>query len=477
MIRNIIAMLVLVWLVVLSAAVNLPVQFKAQVPPGNWTLTNNCGQASSSMVFNYRNSTTPTEQNIKDIDDWLFQHYSDPVNNYNGSVTTTEKLKQLSIQYAGFANTVTHNDWNLDNLKASLNNGNPVIVAVRLNMASSGTGHFMVLRGYDDTYLYFNDPGHSLENGGENAKYTFSTFITSWGTQNNACVVVPASPLATITVTNPTAGAVWYKGMDYNITWTSSGISGNVKIELYKGSQMVLQMAANDPNDGSCPFNPPTNLADGTDYRIAIAAVNGTASAFSGYFTIASQIVVTNPVTGSIWYKGSDYNITWSSNANSNMKIELYKGSQMIRQMAANDPNDGICPFNPDFNLVDGNDYRVAVSTISGISFAYSGYFTITTNPNSISELDANKKCTLQQNYPNPFNPETTIGFSLPGNSNVELKVYNLSGQEISVIAKGEYPAGNHQFKFSGANLTSGVYYYVLKTNEKVISRKMLLVE
>lgn len=70
----------------------------------------------------------------------------------------------------------------------------------------------------------------------------------------------------------------------------------------------------------------------------------------------------------------------------------------------------------------------------------------------------------LSQNHPNPFNPSTTIEFSIPFESNVNLKLFNLLGEEISIITQGFFTAGQHQINFNARNLASGNYLYSLET-------------
>ncbi|MEW6196658.1 MAG: exo-alpha-sialidase [Bacteroidota bacterium] len=71
----------------------------------------------------------------------------------------------------------------------------------------------------------------------------------------------------------------------------------------------------------------------------------------------------------------------------------------------------------------------------------------------------------LYQNYPNPFNPTTTIRFSLPKNEFVQLKVFNMLGQEITKLIDGELNSGEHSVVFNANDLASGIYFYQLKTN------------
>lgn len=85
----------------------------------------------------------------------------------------------------------------------------------------------------------------------------------------------------------------------------------------------------------------------------------------------------------------------------------------------------------------------------------------------------------LEQNYPNPFNPSTIIKYILSKNSFVELKVYNILGSEVETLVSGRQKAGEYEVSFSvsGKNLTSGVYFYRLKTEGFTDTRKMLLIK
>jgi hypothetical protein len=67
------------------------------------------------------------------------------------------------------------------------------------------------------------------------------------------------------------------------------------------------------------------------------------------------------------------------------------------------------------------------------------------------------------QNYPNPFNPSTVITFHLPKASNVELKVYDIIGNEVATLVDEYKPEGIYNEKFTMNNLSSGIYFYQLK--------------
>ena len=92
------------------------------------------------------------------------------------------------------------------------------------------------------------------------------------------------------------------------------------------------------------------------------------------------------------------------------------------------------------------------------------GTFTDSDNPLSvegnIAALPA--EYTLQQNYPNPFNPSTVIRYSLPFDSKVSIKIYNIVGQEIKVLKNEIISAGIDEVKFNTSGLSTGVYFYRL---------------
>ncbi|NNL21183.1 MAG: T9SS type A sorting domain-containing protein [Ignavibacteriaceae bacterium] len=96
-------------------------------------------------------------------------------------------------------------------------------------------------------------------------------------------------------------------------------------------------------------------------------------------------------------------------------------------------------------------------------------------------ELDYNniqlKKFTLSRNYPNPFNPTTKIKYSVPQSSNVAIKVYDVLGNEVATLVNEEKPAGRYEVEFSGAELTSGIYFYQIKAGSFVDTKKMILMK
>lgn len=83
----------------------------------------------------------------------------------------------------------------------------------------------------------------------------------------------------------------------------------------------------------------------------------------------------------------------------------------------------------------------------------------------------------LSQNYPNPFNPETIIKFTIPEESNVQIKVYNSLGAEVALLLNEIKRSGAYELKFDGCEFSSGVYFYKINTGNFSSIKKMILVK
>jgi hypothetical protein len=83
----------------------------------------------------------------------------------------------------------------------------------------------------------------------------------------------------------------------------------------------------------------------------------------------------------------------------------------------------------------------------------------------------------LAQNYPNPFNPTTTIQFSIPETSFIELSVFDILGRKVAKLVEGKFEVGTHKVTFDATNLSSGIYFYKLKSEKFSAVKKMILMK
>lgn len=86
-------------------------------------------------------------------------------------------------------------------------------------------------------------------------------------------------------------------------------------------------------------------------------------------------------------------------------------------------------------------------------------------------------KFSLSQNFPNPFNPTTNINFDIPKNSFVKLKIYDVSGKELTSLVNENLNAGSYNYQWDASSFTSGVYFYRIETNDFIETKRMILLK
>lgn len=153
--------------------------------------------------------------------------------------------------------------------------------------------------------------------------------------------------LVSITVTNPNTDVTWYTGQSQTIQWTSSGVSGNVKIEVnraYPGGTWET-LFASTANDGSEPWTVAGATTSAARIRVSAVSTPTIQDVSDMDFTIASPyIVVGAPNGGETWYTGEARTITWTSAGfTGNVRIELnraYSGGTW-ETLFASTANDG----------------------------------------------------------------------------------------------------------------------------------------
>ena len=129
-------------------------------------------------------------------------------------------------------------------------------------------------------------------------------------------------------------------------------------------------------------------------------------------------------------------------------------------------------------DMIDGrpSDGYIAIATHG--NGMYSARFN--TNELSVNDTNIPEKFELAQNYPNPFNPSTRISFDLVEPGQATLIIYNLLGKRINILLNRTMDAGHHRVEWNGLDMSgqpvsSGVYFYELRSEKYIARKKMIL--
>jgi len=97
--------------------------------------------------------------------------------------------------------------------------------------------------------------------------------------------------------------------------------------------------------------------------------------------------------------------------------------------------------------------------------------------PTGIENLSVPAEVRLLGNYPNPFNPNTIISFETEMSGLIKLSVYNQKGEFVQNIFEGDLKKGHYNYNFNASDLTSGIYFYKLETENHSLMKKMILLK
>lgn len=309
----------------------------------------------------------------------------------------------------------TINVWALDPLQYSIFISGIPASGYLLSTSSSGSGRFNVPEGNTWYIVFWNDLIGS--------QYTIVTYSANF--------VGDSRPPA-INVIKPSSTSTYQTGSNQIIEWSTQGSVGSLKIELFKGASLFSTIISNTPNDGQHNWQVPGNCPEASDYSIKITYnSNPTVNDYSSYFTIieVKSLTIIDPSSISEIVPKTTHTIIWESTGSiDDIKIELYKGSELLKEIASNTENDGSHSWVPHYyekngymwNIIpQGSDYRIKIRDICSSAYTYSDYFNITNiksltilEPNSSSSYKHGKTVMIKWETDTPCNT-LTIGVYL----------------------------------------------------------------
>jgi hypothetical protein len=129
--------------------------------------------------------------------------------------------------------------------------------------------------------------------------------------------------------------------------------------------------------------------------------------------------------------------------------------------------------FGIQFSYETGAEFKPAAIE-TGLAMIAERYSKELKQESAQTEMNNGESFFNAKNYPNPFNPETKITYTLQNATSVKITVYDRLGREVQTLVDESQSEGDHSVSFNAASLPSGVYFYRIKTNERVEVRKMV---
>ncbi|MDD5360909.1 MAG: T9SS type A sorting domain-containing protein [Ignavibacteria bacterium] len=319
------------------------------------------------------------------------------------------------------------------------------------------------------------------------------TGISSISFSNNKLNGIAASRVTESTVARTTNGGLtWFS---QSISANKNTISGTGFVKYIPGTSSIYLMVSNSTGTVSYKsidngetweiLSVPSQIKDINDLAVYYSG-SGNAGAFAGSSsTVPIKLIDPTPLpvklqSFSYSVSGQDVNLNWvtSSEVNNN-------GFEIERENDGNWLKIGFVKGIGNSN--QQNSYKFSDKKVGSGKFSYRikqidyngnyEYF----NLNGQVAIGTPAQFKLSQNYPNPFNPVTKIDFELSQDASVSIKVYDMTGREVSGIFEGTKTAGYYTVQFDGSKLCSGIYYYSLIANsngiETVITKKMNLIK
>ncbi len=158
-------------------------------------------------------------------------------------------------------------------------------------------------------------------------------------------------------------------------------------------------------------------------------------------------------------------------------KISAYSDTSAITFYILGHTSGSQVYIDPQSNFIGIANIYIVVTDLGIGELADTASFILTVNSTSIEDELVPIQYALQQNYPNPFNPSTTIRFSISKGCKVKLLIYDILGRQVAELINENLNFGSYEILFNGSNLASGQYIYQLITDDKIITKKMMLLK
>jgi len=290
---------------------------------------------------------------------------------------------------------------------------------------------------------------------------------------------------------------------DGGLTWQSvtlpgDKVNGTASVQWVPGTPSVYVTISNDKksisyrsfNNGESwdVFEFPQNATGITHFDLHYDNISGNATFFSTSSSSSTYKLEDAPLPVTLQsftysLSGNNVNLFWSTSMEENNSgFEIYRKELNDNQwkksgfLKGKGNSNSVVNYSfSDKNLSSGK-YNYKLKQID-----YNGNYEYFELEGTI-EIGVPEIVVLSQNYPNPFNPVTKIDYKLSADSFVNIRVYDMSGREISTLVNSDQTSGYYTVIFDGSRLSSGIYFYKLtvtgnKGEKTEIIKRMTLVK
>jgi photosystem II stability/assembly factor-like uncharacterized protein len=259
-------------------------------------------------------------------------------------------------------------------------------------------------------------------------------------------------------ITGPVTSSLKSVSFSDSLNGTAVGIGGTILKTSNSGNNWsqinTTDVTVNDLN-GVSFLNSNTGIAVGNSGTI-LKTTNGGINWIqktSGTIDDILSVSISDPVCYATIYSGY---VLKSTNLGESWATHFAQTNSMLLSIYFNNANIGwIC----------GTGGAILKTTDGGGVFV----------KNISTEIPANFK--LYQNYPNPFNPTTNIKYQITNINYVSLKIFDILGKEVLTLVNEKQKPGTYEVTFDGSNFPSGIYFYQLRSDNFIETKKLILIK
>jgi xylan 1,4-beta-xylosidase len=327
------------------------------------------------------------------------------------------------------------------------------------------------------SYELIYGPGSALRYSGTTAMSTSDSEFPEEGGPENVIIANSSSSGITLHANRTITGNLHlsrkFRLADYNFTAASTDIESSYSYVYTNGtgSLTILNVGAAETlfPIGLATYAPVWITNNGTVDDISARVESDTKSLPDGGRVRAKWIL------GEGTAGGGDYTLKfgWLTQLEDSKFRQDKPANAGIFLLASDTTEAGTSSYTTQFDTLPYTVSRGGITTLG--SFGVGKFGQISVDVKSPKNLPSEFR--LSQSYPNPFNSTTRINYSVPKNSYITLKVYNLLGEEVTTLFEGFKQLGNYTAMFDASGLSSGMYFYRMTAENFTDTKKTILLK